>query len=206
MTDAYEEIEAKIPVGEGGGLAKHAVFVVGTMDYASIKKGNPFLESTLNLLDSIADRAGVNAELVLVMQDPLSAGKAKAKIKQKAIMEEQPRVLSEIGHAKPDFVMCFGPVATACVFGKGNLVEGEMLRHGHQPLGEDGPPVFVTFGIANVRYKAGLAPWLAMDVAAAARGHRETEWGDYTVLLPGTKEWNECPKELQHLLPGAQSG
>lgn len=180
---------------------KKAVFVLGTMDYKAVKKGEAFLESTLDLLDSVATKAGVDAELIFCMQDPLTAGKSKGKprVKQKDIMAERPRVLSEISHAKPDFVMCFGPVATACVFGKGNVSEGEALRQAHYPLGEDQPPVFVTFGMANVRYKAGLAPWLALDVQSAAHGYRETEWGDYLVLLPGTPEWDSCPPELAAL-------
>lgn len=175
---------------------KKAVFVLGTFDYKAVRKGDSFTDQTLDLLDEIATRANVDASIVVCIQDPVLAGKPRNKIKQKQIMEEQGRVLDEIGYAKPDFVVCFGPVATACVFGKGNLAEGELLRRAHYPLGEDQPPVFVTFGMDNVRYKAGLAKWLAMDVQAAAHGYGETEFGDYTVLQPGTEEWDIPPDDL----------
>ena len=179
---------------------KTAVFVLGTFDYKAIRKGDSYLDSTLDLLDQVAQRADVDAKLVTVMQDPLAAGKPRNKIKQKDIMEEQGRVLNEIGYAKPDFVVCFGPVATACVFGKGNLAEGELLRRAHYPLGQDQPPVYVTFGIDNVRYKAGLAKWLALDVQAAAHGYSEPEFGEYTVLLPGEEGWEQCPGQLTYAL------
>ena len=181
-------------------MKKRAVFVLGTFDAKAIRKGDAYLDSTLDLLDEVAERAGVDASLVTCVQDPLLASKGKSKIKQKDIMEEQGRVLDEIGYAKPDFVVCFGPVATACVFGKGNLSEGEMLRRAHCPLGEDQPPVYVTFGMENVRYKAGLAKWLALDVQAAAHGYSEPEYGHYEVLLPGTAEWDERPLQLQQSL------
>lgn len=183
-------------------MKKKAVFVLGTMDFKAVKRGAAFLDSTLDLLDKVSEQAGVDAEIVLCMQDPLTAGRGKGKprMKQKDIMAERPRVLDEIGHARPDFVMCFGPVATACVFGKGSLAEGELLRQAHHPLGEDQPPVFVTFGLENVRFKAGLAKWLSLDVQSAAHGWRETEWGDYTVLLPGTEGWDACPSQLMYAL------
>ena len=177
-------------------MKKKAVFVLGTFDMKAIRKGDAYLDSTLDLLDEVAERAGVDASLVTCVRDPLLAGRGKSKIKQKDIMDEQGRVLDEIGYAKPDFVMCFGPVATACVFGKGNLSEGEMLRRAHYPLGEDQPPVYVTFGMENVRYKAGLAKWLAMDVQAAVHGHSEPQHGEYLILQPDMKEWNECPSLL----------
>lgn len=221
---------------------KKAVFVLGTLEYRAVRRGESITNEALALLDRVAGEH-VDATIVFSVQDPLLAGKNRAKIKMATLHEERPRVLSEIGDARPDFVVCFGPVATACVFGKGNLVEGEMLRQEHHPLGAptkckkcngyggtvsfdagekfqekcescngegtlpspSSPPVFVTFGLENVRYKAGLEPWLVMDVAAAADGWRDTVWGDYTVLLPGTPEWGICPTKLGYgtWVPGA---
>lgn len=183
---------------------KTGVFVLGSLDYAAARKGEALTDATLELLDDITEKAGVDAEIVFAVQDPKHAGKGKAKIKMAAIKEERPRVINEIENAKPDFVMCFGPVATASVFGKGNLVEGELLRKAHHPLAkvlhdemdlvEDyGPPVYVTFGMENVRWKAGLRKWLVLDVSAAAHGWTDTEWGDYQVFLPGTPEWDRGP-------------
>lgn len=183
-------------------MKKKCVLVMGTFEYKAVRKGDSFTTQTLDLLDEITDRAGVDAVIVVAMQDPFVAGKPRAKIKQKDIVAEQPRVLSEIGNIKPDFVMCLGPVATACVFGKGNLAEGEMLRKAHDTLGEGQPPVYVTFGMDNIRYKAGLAKWLALDVEAAAHGHSEPQHGDYTILQPDQKGWNEWPPQLAYLIHG----
>jgi DNA polymerase-1 len=128
--------------------------------------------------------------------DPLDAGKSKQKLGMKRIKEERGRVLDEIDQARPDFIVCFGPTATACVFGKGNLSEGELLRQAHYPLGEDRPPVYVTFSLEAMGWKAGLAKWLRLDIGAAANGMAETEWGEYVVLQPGTPEWDEIPRDL----------
>lgn len=175
-------------------MTKKAVFVLGSMEYRAVRRGDSITNETMDMLNRVAGEVG--ATIVFATQDPLHAGKNKAKIKMANLNKERPRVLTEIGDAHPDFVMCFGPVASACVFGKGNLVEGELLRQAHYPLGEDQAPVFVTFGMENVRYKAGLEKWLALDIQSAANGWKETEWGDYTILLPGTPEWDEMPEEL----------
>ena len=183
--------------------SKKAVFILGSMDYKAVRRGESITNESLDILGRVAG-ASIDATIVFATQDPLHAGKNKAKIKMAALHENRARVLSEIGDARPDFVMCFGPVATACVFGKGNMVEGELLRHAHYPLGEDQSPVFVTFGLENVRFAAGLEKWLALDVKSAADGWRETEWGDYTILLPGTSEWDEKPIELYKYLSFSQ--
>jgi DNA polymerase-1 len=174
-------------------MVKKAVFVLGTLDFKAAYRGEALDARTLDLLTTISDRANVDVEVVFAVQDPRQAGKAKAKIKIKTIRAERPRVLDEIGHSKPDFVMCFGPVATASVFDKGSLVEGELLRREHRPLGKDQPPVYVTFSMENVRYKAGLAKWLALDVEAAAQGWGEPQFADYELILPGDHFWEKMP-------------
>lgn len=174
--------------------SKKAVFVLGSMEYKAVRRGESMTNEGMDLLNRVA--GDVDATIVFATQDPLHAGKNKAKIKMKPLHENRARVLSEIGDARPDFVMCFGPVASACVFGKGNLVEGELLRRAHYPLGLDQPPVFVTFGMENVKFKAGLAKWLELDIVSAANGWKETEWGDYDIRLPGTPEWDRMPDTL----------
>ncbi len=178
-------------------MKKKAVFVLGSYDYKAIRRGEAVLDSTLEILDEVSNGAGVDAVLVFATQDPLDAGKNKSKIGMRKLRAERPRVLDEIGDARPDFVMCFGPAATASVFDKGNIVQGNVMRQGHRPLGDDGPPVFVTFGMENVRYKAGLIKWLRLDVEAAVNGWTETEWGDYTILMLDDLAWHKAPSELQ---------
>ena len=174
---------------------KTAVFVLGTPEYQAVKKGEALTNATLKMLDDITNDVGIDAELVFVSLEGNHAGKAKSKLGMKYIREQRGRVLDEIGAAKPDLVVCFGPVATACVFGKGNLPEAELLRKAHYPLGEDQPPVHVTFSIEAVGWKAGLARWLHMDVHAAVHGMVETEWGHYTVTDPHiSADWDTAPE------------
>lgn len=180
---------------------KTAVFVLGTLEYAGVKRGDALSKASLSLLDRISEHADLDVDLVFVSQDPFDAGKSKSKLGMKRIRQERPRVLQEIGEAKPDLVICFGPVATACVWGKGNLVESNLLRQDHRPLLED-LPVFVTFSLDAVAWKAGLARWLELDVMSAAHGNSTTEWGEYTVLQPGTPEWDEMPEEIWNTIHG----
>jgi len=177
-------------------MRKSAVFVLGTPEPGSAKFGDALTDSTLKLLDKITEQNNIDADLVFVSMDSMDAGKSKQKLGMKRIKEERGRVLDEIDQARPDFIVCLGPVATACVFGKGNLAEGNLLRQAHRPLGDDRPPVYVTFSIESMAWKAGIAKWLALDIQAAAHGMAETEWGDYDILLPGTPEWDEAPEYL----------
>lgn len=177
-------------------MRKEAVLVIGTPEPGSAKQGFALTDSTMAMLESITEECNVDATLVFVSLDPMDAGKNKSKLKMKRIKEERPRVLDEIDDARPDFVVCIGPVASACVFGKGNLSESELLRQAHYPLGENGPPVYVTYSLESLSWKAGIAEWLALDIKAAANGQTETEWGEYTLLLPGTPEWTHYPADL----------
>ncbi len=183
-------------------MNKRAVFVLGSFDFRSIRKGNAYPDATLDMLDEIATNAGCDASVVTCIVDPYKAGWSKTKLGIKRIREQQGRVIDEIAEAKPDVVICFGPVASACVWGKGNLVEGELLRAEHKPMGEDFASVFVTFSLENCKYMAGLRKWLMLDVESAVNGWGEVHLGDYTVLLPGTEEWEKCPDELRYLTHG----
>ncbi len=182
-------------------VKKTAVFVLGTMEYEAVRKGDPLTASTMQILEHASNEANLDADLVFVSLDPKDAGKGKSKLGMKRIREERERVLQEIGEAQADVVICFGPVASACVFGKGNLVEAELLRQKHEVPGM--PPVYVTFGIEGMRWKAGISRWLEMDVLAASRGQVETWWGEYTVRAKGEHGWATCPDELNPALhPG----
>ena len=173
-----------------------AAIVIGAFEYEGVKQGQAISDSTMRMLEDITEKADIDADLIYVTEDPNDAGKNKSRLGMKYIRQQRPRVLSEIMAGKPDFVICFGPVATACVFDKGNLVEGELLRAKHHPLGEGMPPVFVTFGLSNVRWRAGMAQWLYLDVAAAAMGGMTTTWPKYELVLPGDPWWDEMPEIL----------
>jgi DNA polymerase-1 len=175
---------------------KVAAIVIGTFEPDAVKKGDALTPRTLEMLEGISNRCGIDVDLVFVSMDELDAGRNKATLGIQKIRKERGRVLSEIDEGKPDLVICMGPVATACLWDKGNMVESELLRQSHDPLGT-GLPVFVTFSLEAVRWKAGLSRWLEMDIEAAVHGYTTTEWGDYTVLQPGTPEWRNMPDDLR---------
>jgi len=166
---------------------RKAVFVIGSCEYG----GKPLTEQTFDLLDDIARAAGLDVELVFVMPDPWDAGKPKPQLGIQRIREERGRVLDEISTVRPDMIFCFGPVASACIWNRGNLVESELLRQTHYPLKDEGwdVPVYTTFSLENLGARAGIAKWLRLDVLAAANGLTQTEWGDYEILEPKTGSW-----------------
>lgn len=191
-----------------------AVFVLETVDLKARNHPPYLMDSTLALLDEAANNAGLeDVEIVFAIEDTSLAGKGKSKVGMKAINRERGRVLSEIQRLKPDLVVCMGPIATASVFGKGNLSEGDMFRQAHHPFqhidpivneaGEQvggeiikGPAVYVTIGLGAIRWKAGLRDWLLQDVYAAVHGWGQPEWGNYTILQPEDPNWDSMPREL----------
>jgi DNA polymerase-1 len=175
---------------------QHVALVVGSFEREAVAKGFPLSEQTVEFLQLACLSADVSGSLIFVTSNPYEASKPKAKIGMARIKQERPRVLQEISEAKPDFVLCLGPVASACVFGKGNLVESELLRREHRPLGENQPPVFVTFGLEYARYAPGVKEWIQADLLSARGGGHTTEWGEYTVLLPDDPAWHVRPPEL----------
>ena len=175
---------------------KVAAIVIGSFEPDAVKKSDALTPQTLEMLEGISNRCNIDMDLVFVSLDEMNAGKNKAALGMARIRKERGRVLSEIDEGKPDLVICMGPVATACVWDKGNMVESELLRQAHDPL-ETGLPVFVTFSLEAVRWKAGLSRWLEMDIEAAVNGYTKTEWGEYTILQPGTPEWRNMPDDLR---------
>ena len=169
-------------------------FIIGTPEYEGVKQGSAISDRTHALLDKVCRANDIDGDVVMVFDDPRLAGKAKAKLGMAAIKEQRPKVLQEALASKPDAIVCLGPVATACIFNKGNLKESDMLRQEHAPLGENQPPVHVTFGLENLAWKDGMGRWLEMDIAAVAQGHTETEWGEYVYVLPGSTEWRDGPR------------
>lgn len=201
--------------------SKKVVFVLETYDYPAVTKYKDLNPESVKILESVAE--GLDVTVCFAITDPTLAGRAKSKVGMKRIRKARPELLDAIDAAKPDVVICFGPTATACVFDHGSLPQGEMFRKAHYPLssctacngsgcepdsggddpfgphpcakcqGKDGPPVYVTVGLSATRWKAGLQRWLRWDVEAAINGWSETEWGNYTILLPGTPEWDKGP-------------
>ncbi len=93
---------------------KKIVFVLETYDYPAVRKAEDLNPDSVTLLESVAK--GLDATALFAVEDPGMAGRAKNKIGITRIRKERPRLLTEISHAKPDIVICFGPTAVARVF------------------------------------------------------------------------------------------
>jgi len=176
-----------------------AIFIISTLERDALKFGQALTWRTEGELRDLARDCGLDVEVEFVIQDPLLAGRNKAGIGIAAIREERPRLLDAISAAAPDLVVCFGPVAAACVLGHGNLREDDLVRRRHEPFGPDGPPVYYVYGLENVRARPGLKQWWHLDLKAAIAGYTEPVYGEYTYLRPGTDDW-DLPWKSAHAI------
>jgi hypothetical protein len=149
-------------------------------------------------LEGLTERLGVHATPIWVFHDYGSAGRGRSDAGITKIRGERTRVVSEIDDETPiEFVMCFGPVASACVSNRGDLVEAESLRRPFSWLGPPPAPVcWVTFSLENARRSPSLREWIEMDLEAAVRGYTESQHGVYEILKPGSEEWSVPPYPL----------
>lgn len=172
------------------------VFVMGTLEYSGMDEEGAALSSTTIDLFTEASR-DFDSSVVFVSLDPILASKTKNKITMKIIRQERPRVISEIEAQNPDLVICCGPVATACVFGKGNLAEERMFRRRFYPFGEDRMPVFVTFTPERARYTHDMKRLIINDInwaiAHVDRAVPERMQPEYTLVRMSDPEWRVRP-------------
>jgi DNA polymerase I-like protein with 3'-5' exonuclease and polymerase domains len=168
---------------------KKAVFVLGTMSrYAN--RGDALSAEDTRVLSSVADKAGLDADVVFATHDIKAAKTGNVSMKQ--LREERDRMLEEIADHQPDLVITFGPTALKSVFNKGNAVLSEHLRQQHE-VEDIGAPVYCTHSLDHVAAKPGMAKWLVLDARAAVEGFVDTRWGDYVVLQPADPAWDRCP-------------
>lgn len=178
----------------------NAIFVLGTFEVDAIQFGQALTWRTQGWLDELARHNGLEADIAFVIQDEIQAGRNKAKIGIESIRSQRPRILDEIHAARAELVVVFGPVAAACVFDHGNMREGDLRRRSHRPLGRSGPTVVYLYGLENIKARPGLRQWWHLDLRAALDGHTEPQYGAYTIIRPGDKEWDACPDALKSLL------
>jgi DNA polymerase-1 len=131
--------------------------VLGTYERSAVDAGAALTKATCQLLDDLASTNDLVADVVFADQDAFHASQNKSKIGITHLREERPRLLEEIINARPDFIMCFGPVAAAAIFDHGSMTEEMLWRKAHYPL---------------------------RDLAAAVAGNFDTEWGEYTTFHP----------------------
>jgi len=178
-------------------MSKEVAFIFGSMNPYSMAGGgeNPqFSEEEWAWMEGVTERLQIHAHPIWVVQDYEAAGTGRSDLGISRIRRERPRVVSEIDREGPfDLVVCFGPVASACLSARGDLVESEVLRRAWEWLGPTGPPVWVTFSMENARRSPSMREWIELDLEAAVRGAWVTEYGKYEVLQPGTPEWSVPP-------------
>jgi hypothetical protein len=178
-------------------MSKKVVFVIGVPGEYALR-GDFLSESDAKLLESVAQFADVDADILQAVENITCAGKPD-KASMGIIREERPRLIAAITAASPEAVICFGPVAVKAVFNRGNKVLAEMLRTAHK-VDELVAPVYVTHSLEHAAAKPGVGQWLRFDTHAAVNGMVETTWGDYSLLLPDTQPWDQCPPHLRNLM------
>lgn len=177
-------------------MSKKVVFVIGVPGEYALR-GDCLSAADAKLLESVALFADVDADILLAVENITCAGQPD-KASMKIIREERPRLIAAITAANPEAVICFGPVAVKAVFNRGNKVLDEMLRTAHK-VDELVAPVYVTHSLEHAAAKPGVGQWLRFDVHAAVNGMVETTWGDYSLLLPDTQPWDQCPPHFRNL-------
>jgi DNA polymerase-1 len=181
---------------------KRAVFLIGTLSrYAD--RGDALSYEDEAHLSAVADRAGLDAHVVFCLTDIKSARTGKYKMSD--LRERRAAVLQEIADINPDLVMGFGPTALKLLFDKGNVTLGEHLRQSFQIEGVDAPVSF-TWSLDYVSAKPGVLKWLVLDTKGAVSGYTGTQWGEYTVVHPGSDAWDNCPSDYRSLPPGSVVG
>jgi hypothetical protein len=115
-------------------VCKRAAFVLGTYERSAVDAGAALTKATCQLLDDLASTNDLVADVVFADQDAFHASQNKSKIGITHLREERPRLLEEIINARPDFIMCFGPVAAAAIFDHGSMTEEMLWRKAHYPL------------------------------------------------------------------------
>jgi len=191
------------------------VFLVPALSELVLAGGPSLDPESEDILSELADKAGVDAQVVFVSTHEAHAGKPD-KIRIGRVTKNKPadpesirgqrnRVMQEIEEFDPDWILCFGATAVSCATNKGNDSVANNQRTNMRFEGLDIPAI-ATHSLEYTKAKHGLRKWLLMDLQAAMNGHVETAWGDYEVLSPNTPEWSSCPAPLHGLDSGAFLG
>ncbi len=171
------------------------VFLIGTPYRDAARTQQMLAKEDFDLLDRVAKRLDIEADIVVAVPDLEFAG-TKKKPTMKAIREYRGGVLEELVRCDARAVVACGPTALACLLNKGNQPLREHLRQ-EIPVPElDGVCCVATHSIEQVAVKPGMEKWLTLDTVAALNGQTTTEWGNYTVLQPGTPAWAKRPARL----------
>ena len=171
---------------------KNIVFLLGTFD-----SSGGFSDENIDLMRELAQATEGNVTPVVAVRESRFAGREKD-VKLTDIRRERARVIKEINDCDPYAVFCFGRTAASAAFNKGSVVLDEYRRKCSGTPDIQGK-IFVVDSLSRVAVQPGIKKWLHLDIRASLEGHTSTVWGDYTVLHPGTPEWDECPQELTQI-------
>ena len=163
-------------------------FVLGTMEWRAVQRGETLTDWTFGQLDRIAREHGVDASIVFAVDDPYLASKSKTDIGIERIRQDRPRVLDEVSASSADLVMMFGPVAAASLLDHGSMTESDLQRRAHFPFAKSvvatenggadsvdvvvpGPACYYTSSIEQIKMSPGMVEWWDLDIAAALKGY-----------------------------------
>lgn len=186
---------------------KTVVFLLGVPDRNVYKTKSPISEADFDMINDVATRLDVAAEIMFAVPDDGWAGRAKdvpiGKWDKKAerftpgsIRSYREKVMMNIGHSKPDVVVACGPVALKCLMNKGTIPLKEHLREDLDVPELPDATCVATHSMEMIAVKPGMNKWVMLDVSAALHGRTATKWGKYKVLMPGHPAWAKMPKEL----------
>lgn len=174
---------------------KNVAFLLGVYDRNTARTGQPVSGEDFAMIDRIAASLGVHADILFAVPDLNYAGQATS-VKMADIRVHRPQVILDLRRLKPDVVVACGPVALRCLMDKGNVnVEESRWDTLVVPDLPDSLCV-TTYSMEMVAVKPGTEKHLMLDVHAALHGRLKTKWGRYTILMPGTPEWDVCPEPL----------
>ncbi len=181
-------------------MATKAVFVIGVCDNTARDRyrPQPLTDENMQFISDLSDANGLDVTVVFGIEDKKLSGNEKD-VKLKDIRNERGRLLEQIAEAQPELVVCFGRVAASAVFGKGSIVLDSLRRTANTHPDIPGR-IFVCDSLQRLAVQPGLRKHIERDVYAFVNGFVTTEFGAYTVLLPGMPEWNVQPKKFGPLV------
>lgn len=175
---------------------KRVVFLLGVFDRNTRRSGNPISDADYAIVDNVATKLGVTADIKFAVPSLEYAGEAK-NVSMAALRAHRDAVLAEINEIKPDVVVACGTVALKCLLNKGNVTLKENLRATLLVSELDASIACVASqSMEMISANPGMDKWLMLDTHAALFGRINTEWGKYAILRPGTPEWSKMPTQL----------
>lgn len=173
---------------------KTVVFLLNVFD-SGFRSGDFISEKNWEIIDEIAKKLAIDAQIVFAAPSPLVAGKPQD-VTMTLMRQYRSETIKRIKSHKPDVVVACGAWPLKCLVNKGNVTLREHLRESIDIPDLPGVTVVASQSIEMISANPGMDKWLVLDTYAALFGKVNTEWGKYEVLLPRDKNWAACPAPL----------